>query len=172
MKVFFRGYAKTDAGCRMVKSFENFDVDDDSEINITYSYALLLSEGEVYHARSFEELPHKNDRFLISDIIQVSGDNDPVIALSDDSILYKLSLNEAFESTVDAIPRFFPANTEIVKIASGAKITVALSASGEIFNVPNRLNFKHRGIVDVVVGREHCILLDKRGNIYTFGSGR
>lgn len=173
MKVFCRGYSRTGSHSNVLNNFTSFECETQFDLNITYSYCLLLEEGSVFYANSFDQLSKKSNKFpLDKKIVSISGSNDPIVALAEDGDLYKLGLLEGNKPSVLSIPQLLHDEDKIVKVASCSKITVAVSREGSVFNVPVRLNFGLKGIKEVVAGREHCLILDSEGNVYSLGSGR
>lgn len=173
MKVFFRGYSRTGSHSNVLNNFNSFEYETDCDLNITYSYCLLLEKGSVFYAHSLDELSKKCNKFpLDKRIVSISGSNDPVVALSEDGDLFKLNLLGENKPSVVSIPKLVHDGGKIVKVASGSKITLAVSDEGNVFNIPVALNFRLKGITEIVAGREHCLILDGDGNVYSLGSGR
>lgn len=179
MKVFFRGYNKTASimsHTDLIDCFTNFECHKISDINITYSLHLLLSENKVYLADCCSKMCEKCFQLPVTeDIIKISSTNNHIVLLCSNGKLLKVKINEKLESDITALPVLLHNNEngdKIVNITCGSKINVAISKEGKIFNIPIELNFKHKGIINVVVGKEHCVLLDTEGKVFTFGSGR
>lgn len=180
MKVFFRGYnrtATTMSHADLIDNFVTFECDNISGINITYNMHLLLSEQAVYLGDCCSEMCRKCFQLPISEkIIRMSGTNNYIIVLCDSGKLLKARINDKIAIDVTPLPALLGnCNNEsdkIVNIACSSKINIAVSKEGKIFNIPIELSFKCNTIVDLAVGKEHCILLDQVGRTYTFGSGR
>lgn len=179
MKVFFRGYNRTAtivSHADLIDNFESFECDNISEVNITYTLHLLLNEQVVYFGDSISEICQNGSKLPITEkVIRVSGTNNYIVLLCDSGKLLKAKVNDKNEIDVIPLPILLSnsndENDKIVNIACGSKINVAISKLGKLFNIPVELKFR-RTIVDVAVGKEHCILLDPAGRTYTFGSGR
>lgn len=110
-------------------------------------------------------------------IVQVSGSECRILFLDDTGRIFKYDFN-CVEQGVTEICKFLyvessnaEINDKIVRISCGSRLTVALTKGGKVFNVPNLLNFDGTKIIDVQTGREHCLLLDNAGNVFTFGCG-
>jgi len=57
------------------------------------------------------------------------------------------------------------------KVCCGETLTVVLSVSGNVYNLPNKLSTGGVRMTDVACGRAHAALLSERGEIFTFGEG-
>lgn len=181
MKVFFRGYNRTAtimSHTDLIDNFRTFECNNIADINITYTSHLLLSEQAVYVGDCCSKMCQKGFKLPIAEkIFRMSGTNNYIIALCDNGKLLKIKINNRNEIDIATLPKLLSNHNndsdKIVNIACGSKINVAVSKAGKIFNIPVELNFQCKTtIVDVAVGKEHCILLDQDGKTYTFGSGR
>ncbi|CAH0554472.1 unnamed protein product [Brassicogethes aeneus] len=97
--------------------------------------------------------------------------DDKVFMLGDLGCVCKVNLNDKDIKLSKIMNLGLSDNDKVVKIASGAKLFVAYSEEGYIFNNLNKLNVKIADVKDIKCGREHCLLLTKKGDIYSFGRG-
>lgn len=63
-------------------------------------------------------------------------------------------------------------NEKVIKIACSAKETLAITNKNNLFLIPHKIGGISFDILDVIAGLEHWLLLDKSGNVYSFGRGR
>lgn len=183
MKVLFRGYNPISGNhprhvC-LSNSFQCFELDSVKDVNLTYSFAVLVSDSSVYLANFCEHYPGSwNSKVLDSDrgVIQASGSNNKVILLNDKGELIKIvcSSNEGtIDYALQQVTKFMNSEDDkIVKIACDAKINVALTKNGKLFRFPDEIDTRKIKIKDIAAGREHCVILDENGAVYTFGAGR
>lgn len=183
MKVFFRGYnpVSGDIGhhCCVCDSFRSFDYDCVKDVNLTYSFCVLVTERKVYITNFCEHYPEKQrslDLCAEKNIVQASGCSNRVVLLSEDGELFKVVIsngNTNVRYSLEPITKLLHSTADkIVKIACNSRINIALSKEGRLFSIPNEIDRHGIDVADVAVGREHCVVLDKNGNVYTFGSGR
>ncbi|XP_066253044.1 RCC1 domain-containing protein 1 [Euwallacea similis] len=104
-----------------------------------------------------------------SQIAKVTLSTTNLLTLSSTGDLFKTSLNDW---QLVKVPNFIVDTNDQIKIITARdKLNVAYSAKGYIYSIPEKLNFCNKNIVDLQAGREHCILLDRQGNVYSFGAG-
>lgn len=103
--------------------------------------------------------------------MQISSNNDRLLVLSKGNKINKIDISDL--DNVTQIPNFVEEKYDsIEKVALGDKLTVFYTNTGKLYNFPNKLNFVSQQVVDIKTGREHCVILDLNGNVYTFGRGR
>lgn len=183
MKILFRGYnpiARTETRhCCISDDFQCFDYDLVKDVNLTYSFNVLVTERQVSIANF---CGHSSDKLKLGDlnaeqgVVQVSGCGNKVVLLTETGELYKvicLNKNGEIVYNLQAVAKFLHSKGDkIVKIVCGAKINVALSQEGILFRIPEEICSDKIKAKDIVVGREHCVILSESGALYTFGSGR
>lgn len=159
----------------VVKSFIELDYDDLINIEFGLYFTLLQKEESliILHGAK-HDLTHQIQNIDVpAKVKRVCINEKRFLLLSMEGNLYK--------ANVDDPKQFRKLNflnvesgivDEVVKISSGENINVALTKSCRLFNVPSQLKFKNENILDVCTGREHCLLLDSSGNVYSFGAGR
>ncbi|KAJ8960060.1 hypothetical protein NQ318_009502 [Aromia moschata] len=139
-----------------------------TDIFINHSFTVLQTKDNV---KVFFENKEKNISNCGS-IIKVCSNDEKIIILNDQGKLFKIELIDF--NVVHELPDFLcseVSKAKIVNISCGSKLYVAYSNQGNIFNIPNKLTFENVDIIDIKCGREHCLMLDKVGNVYTFGRG-
>lgn len=139
------------------------------EIEINQSYSVVRFDGT--EVGFFCKEGYIRAPLNCNDLIQISSNNDRTLLLFKESRIYKIELSDLRRFT--QIPNVLQDKTgEIQRISCGQKLTVFYTNLGHLYNFPNKLRFQSKGIVDIKTGREHCLLLDREGNIYSFGRGR
>ena len=80
------------------------------------------------------------------------------------------------ESGCPAVSEDIP-SADLVKTSCGDNHNLGLDSSGLAYSLPSPLDFdvfppdsRHR-VVDVVCGKEHCLLLTEHGQVYSWGGG-
>jgi alpha-tubulin suppressor-like RCC1 family protein len=166
MKVFYNGFnlhRQFPSSENLVESFIDHVYQDLGNIEVSYHNAVLLVANVlVLRGAKNETLP------IQGKITQISCNEDKVLVLLDNGELLKIT------DCVTKVPKLMDLDCDdyITRISCGSKLTTALTKKGVVYNVPNKLDFDGREIVDMKTGREHCLLLDKTGNVFSFGRGR
>lgn len=171
MKVFANGFNLYGQLIKSTKLVSHFDVIFESEviknfaINHSYSY-FHTNESILIFPKTSKEL-----RIDARGVSKVISNDQRVIILQDDGMLSKL---EYGEDNPKCLPKFYKAEemNKIVNVGCGSKINIFYSEEGNLFSISNNLKFVNKDILQLECGREHCLLLDKSGNVYSFGRGR
>lgn len=107
-------------------------------------------------------------------IEQMSGCESRILFLGSKGQVFKYTCDDTNEAV--ELPNFLTVENSsddaIKQVACGQCLSVALSKEGKLFNIPNLLSFDAKDVVDIKTGREHCLVLDKDGNVFSFGQGR
>ncbi|XP_028136795.1 RCC1 domain-containing protein 1 [Diabrotica virgifera virgifera] len=124
---------------------------------------LYVHEGVIDLVKAFE-----------GDVSMVGSSDDFYLFLKDTGELLLGDLNNLQESVQTHYEKHFP-DKAIKDIVCGSKIIVIYGTDGTVCkvidSVPEVLKFKCNNIVDVKCGKEHCLILDEIGNVYSFGVG-
>lgn len=183
MKLLFRGYnpfpGKRSRHLCLANDYRCFEHDFVKDVNLTYSYSVLVTDRSVFLANFCEHHPDELKSKVLDvgeGVFQASGCNNKVVLLNGSGELFRmvcLSRNEVIDYELQPIAKFVHAEGDkIVKIACGAKINVALTKQGKLFRFPDQIDVGEIKIKDIAAGREHCVVLDENGAVYTFGTGR
>ncbi|XP_050310232.1 RCC1 domain-containing protein 1 [Anthonomus grandis grandis] len=171
MRIFCRGfnlYNQLDLPDKCVENFTSSFKDIPPErlhINHTYSVTYAKEKLMVYcNIASKQPIVIEN----LPKIKQITSNERFILVLTECHQLFKISIDDWKPLLLS---NFFDTEECIKMISSNSKISVAYTDKGCIYNIPEKLDFLNEDIVDIQTGREHCILLDKSGNIYAFGSG-
>lgn len=173
MKVFGNGFNLYGQLIKPRNLVEDFDVIYESEViknfGINYSFSYFITEDSLL-------VFPKTKKGIIIDtakIVKIVSNDERMIILHDDGRLFKLNCNEEF--TINNVPKLWDAELDcdkIVNVSCGSKIDVFYSKKGKLFTTARELKFEKDNVVQIECGREHCLLLDKTGNVYSFGRGR
>ncbi|XP_056639507.1 RCC1 domain-containing protein 1 [Diorhabda sublineata] len=137
-----------------------FEVINKIFINQTYSLLVTNDKSLIYYKKG------------VVDITSVIGKDFLKITCSDDRILF---IDETKQVNIIELGNFM--NKKIIyekcvkDISIGSKITILYMLDGGLINVPQPLNFHCNRICDIKSGKEHCLLLDEEGNVYSMGAG-
>ncbi|XP_019771917.2 ultraviolet-B receptor UVR8 isoform X2 [Dendroctonus ponderosae] len=101
-------------------------------------------------------------------ISRVTVGDDKLLVLAEDGQLLKVSLKDWSPAP---LPKFIGNQDRVKCISSTSKLFMAYSENGLLYTIPEQVDFVNRNIVDMQCGREHCLLLDTDGNVYSFGAG-
>lgn len=183
MKLLFRGYnplpGNSSRHLCLANDFRCFEQDFVKDVNLTYSYSVFVTDRSVFLANFCEHHPDALKSKVLDageGVFQASGCSNKVLLLSESGELFKvvcLSRNEVIDYELQQVPKFVHVEADkIVKIACGAKINVALTKQGKLFRFPDEIDVGAIRIKDIAAGREHCVVLDESGAVYTFGAGR
>lgn len=172
MKLFANGFNVYKQLGELEAILKKFTICFESEVIncffINHSYSLLQNEQDVVI------YPRKDQQLLYGNkgIMKIASNNVRVLILDESGRLLKFDLSNFKVPSI--IPNLLGLEEfeQIVNISCGSKITVAYTNEGKLFNIPEKLNFKNKDIIDLQCGREHCLLLDNKGNVYSFGRGR
>lgn len=145
-----------------------FEGDEILNFCINHTFSILHTRDKC-----LQLFPNKDVVEFKVNIVKIVSSDEKIIALDDAGRLYKINVENPFK--IKELPNFLMSehSDEVVKdISIGCKITVAYTNRGSIYNVPNKLSYENANIIDIKCGKEHCLLLDQQGNIYSFGRGR
>lgn len=135
---------------------------------VQHSFSLLQTEIGI------KVFPEERNLVLRDiNVVKIATNDDRILILDKNGMLVKFDIGRIEEPC--CIPDLLcseESSEQIVNIYCGSKIAVAYSNKGKLFNIPEKLKFEHKDIIDIQCGREHCLLLDKIGNVYSFGRGR
>lgn len=176
MKVLLKGYHTTgtaDIPTRIRCSFTKFDRDINN-LHLTLSYYLVQTSDNEFYINFFEENESRRKVLFQPDgevFKHVSGGRNAFTLLTEKGDIFRLKFNQSDGCTVDKIPRFLEDEERVENIACGHTMDVILTSKGKLYDLPKEVYFHCDGIKDIAVGREHCIILSKNGQVYTFGNG-
>lgn len=174
MKVFaigFNLYGQLLKPACLLKKFEiifESEVIQNFVINYSYSCFHLKDSIEIF-SNTKKSVP-----FTMADITKVASNDERIIVLTSVGKMLKLDYEDEYPEFKD-MPHLLDVdhiNDRIVDVSCGSKLTVFVSQERKLLTMANQLHFDKKDIVQIHCGREHCILLDKSGNVYTFGRGR
>lgn len=173
MKVFANGFNLYGQLIKPTDLVEEFDVvfeaDDIKNFGITHSFSYFhTNENLLVFPNSIEDiiLDTKN-------IAKVVSNDDRIVILYNDGTLVKMEFVEnLITKNVINICDTVELDDKVVNLECGSKMNVFYSDKGRLFTLGNQMNFVHDNVVQIECGREHCLLLDKNGNVYAFGRGR
>ncbi|XP_018573093.1 ultraviolet-B receptor UVR8 [Anoplophora glabripennis] len=149
---------------KFTEIFGGYSVND---ININHSFSVLKTDGSY-------KVICRNKQICLSScgkIIKMCCNDERIILVNDKGKLFKIDFANIDTPCDISNILNLPCNEQIVNVSCGSKLTIVYSDKGSLYNVPNKLVFNSENIVDIQCGREHCLLLDKFGNVYTFGRG-
>ncbi|CAG9859344.1 unnamed protein product [Phyllotreta striolata] len=145
------------------KAFE-FEVIKQVCINHSYTVIITNTDCLVFYKEGICNINSVVEKKLVL----LASNDDELIFTDDSGILYSSCL-----SNFSNIKTLFSSElgNSIINIASGSKLIVAYFSDGSIYKLPQKLSFRSNDVVDIKCGKEHCLLLDKTGNVYSFGKG-
>lgn len=174
MKVFARGFNLYGQLIKPTSVVQDFDVIFESEViknfGINYSFSYFHTND------SFVVFPKPNKSINLDrkNIFTIVSNDERIIILYDDGTLIKLDYNNE-NFSINKVPRLMDTEEfieNIDNVSSGSKITVFYSKKGKLYTMANLVTFEKNDVVQIECGREHCLLLDGAGNVYSFGRGR
>ncbi|CAH1170552.1 unnamed protein product [Phaedon cochleariae] len=174
MRVFCNGlnlYGQLNTNKAVVGNLEPvFEFEVIRKMCINYCFSVILTSDDclICWKNEMHLVPRKSGET----ILHVTSNDERIISLSETGKLAKSDLDKLCDfKEMMSILSCESAEEKIINVSSCSKLTVAYSNKGAIFNIPNRLHFINPHIVDVKCGREHCLLLDQFGTVYSFGRG-
>lgn len=171
MKVCFNGfnlYNQLSSREYLVKEFGVFNIENLIKIEVRSTFAVLLV-ADIMYLRNRKNVEMCQ---IMGNISNFTASDDKILALTRDHKLLKINKDD-ISDIKDITNQIRLENDKIRLISAGSKINIALTEKGQLFQIPNLLSFDcDYRIVDVKTGREHCLILDERGNVYSFGRGR
>ena len=183
MKVYYAGfnlYGQLTADAdSLVRKFIDFHYESLRDVILNHTNSILMYEKALYINGAHGELTHQLVKVEDDETSsgKVSCSDDKMFLLKDDGELLKLDFDSG-TAKLERVPNFLvvenssPGGDSIVNVSCGRKITVTVSKFGKVFNGFNKLKFGEHDISQVATGREHCLLLDADGSVYSFGNGR
>ncbi|KAJ8968178.1 hypothetical protein NQ314_002437 [Rhamnusium bicolor] len=173
MRVFCNGfnlYGQLDQRELVLEKFTEVFADNPiRDVCINHSFSALRTNNYL-------SIYFKNKEKCINNcgkIVQASSNDDRLLFLNDLGKLFKVELITNFD-LVHEIPNILNSEDpeeQIINVCCGSKLSVAYSNKGRLFSIPHKLIFENVDIIDIKCGREHCLLLDTFGNVFTFGRG-
>lgn len=103
-------------------------------------------------------------------IAQIAICDANILILSDNGEIFRVNVDKDWG--INKVGHFTDSDDRVKFISSKCKLNIAYTQKGYLYTIPLKLNFTNQSLVDVQTGREHCILLDNSGKVYTFGAGR
>lgn len=173
MRIYSNGFNLYGQLIKPNSLIHDFDVIFESEViknfGINHSFSYFHTDD------SFLLYPKINRDIFIETkkIGEVASNDERIIILYDDGNLVQSNYNEEF--TIQNVPRIWDneeTNDKIISVSCGSKINVIYTEQKRLGSITSHLKFQNDDIVQMKCGREHCILLDKTGNVYSFGRGR
>lgn len=159
-----------------LKTFIDWQYDESTSLELSHTFLITWDTNEIilYGAKKGET--HKIQKLLCNTkILDIACAENRVLFLNNNFELYKINIKDDNEITPVILQnkRFEEEQKEkIIKISCGNKINVAVTQCGKVYNLPNELDFKNDNIIDISCGCEHCLILDSKGCVYSFGRGR
>ncbi|RZC34127.1 RCC1 domain containing protein [Asbolus verrucosus] len=165
MKVYYKGFNlhhQFPSVQNLVENFIDYVYKNLENIEVSYHYLVLLVANTITIQGA------KNEKIQIEgEISQISCIEGKILVLLTNGDLLKIT------DSVQKVPKLMNLSEDdfISRISCGSKLTIALTKNGCLYNVPNKLDYENDEIIDVKSGREHCLLLDRKGNVFSFGRG-
>lgn len=151
-----------------VKVFE-FEVI--KQVWINYSYILISTDTDylIFHKEGVCNLTS----LIPKQTVLITTNDDQVICLNRSGKLFKICLADNFSNIQElcSLDYVESSNNSFVNIRSSSKLIVTHLADGTVYNVLEKLKFTCNSVIDIQCGKEHCLLLDETGNLYSFGKG-
>lgn len=133
----------------------------------TFSVVVINNKVMVHCKLAEEDCVKLPDDVQIAQIVTC---DDNILILSDSGEIFRVNAGRDWK--VNKVSHFTDCDDKVKFISSKCKLNVAYTQNGYLYAIPLKLNFRDQSLVDVQAGREHCILLDDTGKVYTFGAGR
>ncbi|KAK4875068.1 hypothetical protein RN001_011490 [Aquatica leii] len=130
----------------------------------SHTFNLAVTSDGVYVHGSKNDKTHQVQKIINPgfDIKQVACFDTKILILYKNGDLFKCDFNTGALTYI---------NKNMKKVSCNATVNIALSNDGSVFNLPSEIHFTNNGITDVASGREHYLMLDKIGKVYTCGRG-
>lgn len=146
------------------------------ESEVIKSFGINYSFSYFHTNDSFMIFPTASNKVTVDEkkIVTVASNDERIVVLYDNGILVRLNYDNE-KLTINNVPLLLDrerSSDKIVNVSCGSKMTVFYSQEGKLLTLANKLKFEKNDIVQIECGREHCLLLDKAGNVYSFGRGR
>lgn len=161
--------------------FTKKDYNNLTNLEVCHTFSIALVDGKVKLHGYISKQSHQSTEITelgINDVAQVSVSDSFALFLMTNGKIWKLTEN-ASNYNLECLSNFInvencdeESDDKIIKISSGFAFSSAYSFFGHLYNIPTKLQCPDLDIQDMASGREHCLILSKNGNIYTFGNGR
>lgn len=167
MKVYYRGfnlYQQFSKEEKLVEKFIDCKIEGVTQIEVSYFYVVMLVADDTLLLKGARNFEYKMEE----KVLKITSNEDRVLAILSNGDIVKIM------DSVSKLPKLpeLDSNHKIKLISSGSKLAIAVSENGQIYNIPNKLKYVNKFIIDIKTGREHCLLLDAKGSTYSFGRGR
>nr|CAI5850903.1 unnamed protein product [Callosobruchus analis] len=163
-------------GFNLYKQFDNdqtilgeftkvFTGTDIRDICINHSFSVIH-----VNSNKVRIYPRNQTIAIGSEILNICCTNDRLLILGKCNKVHKLDFQDLTGDV--AILKEIPMGANNIKnIACGLKLIVFYTTTGNLFNTFEKLQFESHRIIDLKCGRDHCLILDNNGTVYTFGRG-
>ncbi|KAL1491001.1 hypothetical protein ABEB36_011663 [Hypothenemus hampei] len=130
----------------------------------TFSVAKAKNILKIYC--NLSENPHFE--FSVN-VKQIAINEKNILVLLTNGQLVKISVAEW---TTKLLPKFTEEKDEPKLISCNCKLNLVLTTKGLLYSVPEQVaDFINSNVIDIKTGKEHALLLDTSGNVYTMGCG-
>ncbi|CAH1962238.1 unnamed protein product [Acanthoscelides obtectus] len=169
MKVFavgFNLYKQFDKAQTVLEEFtEVYTGIGIKDICMSYSLSFLQISDNVFQIH-----PKNVTKEIDSGILKLCCNNDRLLIIDQCHKVHKIDFKDLDR---DLVPhKEIPMGSEEIKNGTcGSKLVVLYTNTGNLFNTFEKLHFQIPDIIDIQCGREHCLILDSKGTVYTFGQG-
>lgn len=172
MKVFANGfnlYGQLNQSTRLVADFIvvfESEVIKNFGINQFYSYFHTTDSFLLFPASN------KSNTVNAAEILKVASNDDRIVILYRNGMVCKLDYNELILNRVPFLFNTEESEDRIIEVSLGSKMSIFCSKNGKLFTIASIMKFESKNIIQIECGKEHCLLLDEAGNVYSFGRGR
>ncbi|XP_055588032.1 probable E3 ubiquitin-protein ligase HERC4 [Uranotaenia lowii] len=146
------------------------------QLELTATHGLIAVNRTILAISAISQQSHHLS--FDHEIAQLSASTWHCLVLLHNGDLYRYDFhqNHALKLEFLGVENLATDDTErdrVTHVACGDRVSVAVSSSKTVFNIPNRtFRFpKHTRIAKVSVGLEHCLLLTGNGDVYSWGGG-
>lgn len=152
-----------------------------TDLEICHTFSIAKVDGKIKLHGYISKQSHQVTEITelgTNDVAQISVSDSFALFLTNSGKVWKLTEN-ASSYNLECLPNFISTENgeedvddKIVSIACGYAFSCAYSFFGRFFNIPTKLEIDDLDVLEMVCGREHCLILSKNGSLYSFGNGR
>lgn len=146
-------------------------------LEITSTHALLATGRQLFSYSVVTE--DNNQQTLAHNVVSISASNWHCLVLLENGDLFRYDIHPNRLRKLDFLNVEQPSDVPnddpetITMIACGDQVSLAVTSTKSVFNIPNRtVTFpRHVRISKIAAGLEHCMLLTTNGDVYSLGGG-
>lgn len=141
------------------------------DLEVSLTFAIHKNKNNELFLTGGSSNDDQNLNYNFGCLVCISCTNDFIYVLNADGRFFQIDIVNLEKIVEVNTKKYLQSDDKFIHFAIGDKIQVGLTRFGYVYDFPKRLNFDVRSTIDIKVGGVHCLMLDSKGNVYSFGNG-